>query len=297
METDPIMIINITEPITRITYGYGDYTIDVTDIILKIINDDLELDITNELFKCDPATPRRKILTVEFSHSSIMVDENTRVKFNPMIPITYNSMNKIYVYFHICLINNWVEVVTDMYNLIMQSGLLDVIDELCLSVLGTDLKMLRYVLNHPKIRIIYISFDTTLFERPTLYKIRDRCQDETCKILYIHSKGVSRNFNTAIKAWVVYLCYFNIERYQECLERLNDYDICGTEWLGNHFRGNFWWGNSNYLRTLPSYIPPEYVAPESWIAAGPNKIVFNFYNSLRYPYVEIIDEKIYRCIK
>jgi hypothetical protein len=299
-----VIVIEINDIISNITYGYLEFTIDVTHIMLRKIKNNLTLIIENNLFKCDPSNQDSgiNILTINFvNKQSIEIKENSKVKF--ISNNEYHSHDKIYVYFHVCQINNWIEIVTNIYQCILYSGLINVIDELCVGILGNEINQLINIMNHEKVRIVYISSDTTLYERPTLNKLYDRCQDENCKVLYLHSKGVRYTLDTPnnvivpIKAWVKYLCYFNIERYQDCLDVLNSYDVCGTEWLLNHFRGNFWWANSYYIRCLPSSIGQEYTGPEAWINLYPNKLnkkVYNFHISGIYLYNIIINENDYR---
>ena len=113
--------------------------------------------------------------------------------------------------------------------------------------------------------------------------------------MYLHSKGVSKVKSEPILAWVKYLCYFNIKLGRDCLKVLDQFNLCGTEWYGNHYRGNFWWANSQYIRTLPSSIGPSYTDPEFWIAKGDMtcRSIFHFYFSNVYPYGVIIEESSY----
>lgn len=48
------------------------------------------------------------------------------------------------------------------------------------------------------------------------------------------------------------------DNHAACLELLDDYDACGSDWRlegfgrpNPHFSGNFWWANARYLQTLP----------------------------------------------
>jgi hypothetical protein len=319
-------VIEINHQIKNITYGTDSHVIDVTSTMLNKIKNNLTVVINNDLFNCDPKKFYNKTLIINFVESDlyepINIDENTKVKFvcsNFNTNSNKKNQSKIYIYFHICQINNWIEIVTYIYELILTSGLIDIIDELCIGVLGNDIIKLKQILSHEKVRIVYISNNLNEYERPTLYKLYDRCQYEECKVLYIHSKGVTRPGVASIVAWLKYLCYFNIERYYDCIKILDNYDICGTEWMdfvgitdpkhrylgdkyiSDHFRGNFFWSNSYYIRKLPKNIGDHYIDPELWIGLGMNvcedennKKVYNFYDSKIFLFGEIIDENEYR---
>ncbi|NBQ17941.1 hypothetical protein EBU24_06515, partial [bacterium] len=43
--------------------------------------------------------------------------------------------------------------------------------------------------------------------------------------------------------------------------------------------GNFWWGNSQYIRTLPEHIGNEYCDPEFWIFKRHNILWHNAFSS------------------
>ena len=70
--------------------------------------------------------------------------------------------------------------------------------------------------------------------------------------------------------------YFNITRFQDCIEHLCYYDVCGVNWHDwpyPHFSGNFWWANSEYVAGLPplsDLCRPEDCGPDSrhWCERG-----------------------------
>lgn len=95
--------------------------------------------------------------------------------------------------------------------------------------------------------------------------------NKSAKILYLHTKGISYQLHPLrknIDAWRLYLEFYNIYKWKDCVEKLNEYDIVGTEWtsvatnyvakdkqinLPNNagiYLGNFWWANANYISSL-----------------------------------------------
>jgi len=109
-------------------------------------------------------------------------------------------------------------------------------------------------------------------ESDTLYSMWQLSNlDKTAKILYIHTKGISyqlHHLRKNVDAWRLYLEFYNIHKWKDCVEKLNEYDIVGTEWsnfpltytskdklinLSNNagiYLGNFWWANAKYISSL-----------------------------------------------
>jgi hypothetical protein len=161
-------------------------------------------------------------------------------------------MNNI-VYFHVGTINNYQEVFDEIYLEIISSNLIKSISKLKVCVVGNgELN----VPHHDKIQV-YRNLDTSFGEFFTLQKIEEESKSSkyNIKILYLHTKGVTTPNNRCIIDWRKYMTYFNVTKYFECLKALDQYDSCGVDFSevpAKHFSGNFWWSNSNYIKTLPS---------------------------------------------
>lgn len=119
-------------------------------------------------------------------------------------------------------------------------------------------------------------------ENDTLYSMWQLSKlDKTAKILYIHTKGISYQFHPSRKnvdAWRLYLEFYTIHKWKECVEKLNEYDIVGTEWASvatNYvaknqqinlsknagiYMGNFWWARAKYISELNSDYLFDYSA-------------------------------------
>lgn len=107
-------------------------------------------------------------------------------------------------------------------------------------------------------------------------------------VLYFHMKGITK-LCAATEAWRRYMEYFVIEKWRDCITKLDEgYDCCGVMWnkdtpIGDwpHFSGNFWWATTNYINTLEhSYLdhPWRYMR-EFWIGSNPDVKAFEFHNS------------------
>lgn len=205
---------------------------------------------------------------------------------------------KIYIYFHICTINNWTKVVTKLYNKIIQSGLINLVEKINIVVLGTEesVKQVTEILNSHKVSVIFHSSNVRIYERKCLELLREHACKEDFKVLYIHSKGVSKQRREGyISDWVDLMIYFNIERHQDCIKILDEHDCCGVNLIKintandlkhvsgsmctDHFSGNFWWAASKYLQRLPATVGPKYLDPEVWIAQASVKNMYSFWQS------------------
>jgi hypothetical protein len=126
-------------------------------------------------------------------------------------------------------------------------------------------------------------------EADTLKWIRDYAKNNPGDyILYFHMKGITKQ-NAATEDWRRYMEYFVIERWKDCIAKLDEgYDCCGVMWNSHtpigewpHFSGNFWWANTDYINTLNHEyleLPWRYYR-EFWIGSGPNVKVHEFHNS------------------
>ncbi len=165
-----------------------------------------------------------------------------------------SSIDKCVVFLHVATVGNYQDVVDELITAIQKSGLYDLLYGLFVGIVGN-----RPVnnLNLNKVKILYQNGDLSRFEFDTLKELRRFAVENPCyKILYIHTKGVSadKQYIEAITDWREYMTYFNVERYEDCLRNLNDYDTCGVDWRTEpvpHFSGNFWWSKSDYIRKLP----------------------------------------------
>lgn len=188
----------------------------------------------------------------------------------------------------------WIKMYNEQINALKESDLYHACDFIQLGINGND-----PVENFSdKIKVAYNN-PSDKGESGTLKLIKDFClkeENQDYKILYFHQKGITRIEGTEdvgrrdkdpVHAWRLYMEYFNIHRWMDCVEALSEYDCCGVDYqedtfLGKfpHFSGNFWWGNASYIKTLDhSYLDDRehmigkmlnYVCKEFWIGSGPN---------------------------
>jgi hypothetical protein len=99
--------------------------------------------------------------------------------------------------------------------------------------------------------------DINIGEFYTLKQIQTHCKDTMTndRILYIHTKGVTTPNNECVNDWRKYMLYFNVEKHEQAIKELENYDTYGVDLVTEpteHYSGNFWWANSNHINKLPS---------------------------------------------
>ena len=149
-----------------------------------------------------------------------------------------------------------------------------------------------------KYEIINYSHNIELYENPTINFMKDFSEkNPNSYMLYIHTKGVRYNPNdNKENDWIDYMLYFLVDQSKLCISILdNNYETVGCNYSNDldkecfkythpfpppHYNGNFWWANTNYVRTLPllSEENPDRNAPEFWLFKN-NPIFYNLHSS------------------
>lgn len=122
--------------------------------------------------------------------------------------------------------------------------------------------------------------------------------NHTIACLYLHTKGASDD-SCIQKAWRKYMLDFNIGCWENALHKLKTYHLFGVNWsysnfsfdpsfpwstsrLYGHFMGNFWWGRSDYLSSLPvpSFDWSSRYTAEAWVGLNEPRV----FNIMRSPF-------------
>lgn len=152
--------------------------------------------------------------------------------------------------------------------------------------------------------------DVTKYEFPTLEMLREfAIRNPEYYILYLHTKGVSRNIDS-VKDWRACMLYFMVEKYLTCVNQLLKFQTCGINYMIGpmpHYQGNFWWARADYISTLcPVRNTPdishlkdtgngfsERHKAEMWLMTG-NPRVSNIYHHKLNPYIKCNPPKNYK---
>jgi hypothetical protein len=233
-------------------------------------------------------------------------------------------MNKIYIYYHIFIETNWYDIVLEQLERLHNSGLLN-ISNLKIGVVfgyGIDresniIKLNNILENFYNYEIMFMEPNGCCGESSTLKELSNfsKTNDENYNILYLHTKGITQyqtEREEPVREWRKMMEYFLIDKWEDCLEKLNEgYDCCGINYQ-NHaanikneskliqiFNGNFFWVNSNYAKKLDDTILFEHrYSAENWILSSEHKSfsfldvppAFNLYYNIYENYKTINNE-------
>jgi hypothetical protein len=191
------------------------------------------------------------------------------------------------IFFHVYLKNEFSHILLSKFKKFKASGLYDRADKIYLSLFGdierhqeflSDLKDL-----YSKIEYAVIANKEFNNEADTLNFMLKKAEgyEKNTPMLYVHTKGVSHShpiLKKNINAWVRYLDLFTINKWEECLESLKDNDAAGGLYEASHpkhFSGNFFWANSEYVKSLPRLNQnniDSYNRGEFWILSNTDKV-------------------------
>jgi hypothetical protein len=144
-----------------------------------------------------------------------------------------------------------------------------------------------------KIDLIYHSNNIKEYEIPTINKLLTFSKtNPNTYILYIHNKGSTNRICNGINGqyyWRQLMNYWNITRFQDNINYLKKgFMTTGINYINNHYSGNFWWANTNYLRNLNSIISNKNrLNAELWLL-DKNKRVKGKHISLFGPYISSV---------
>jgi len=194
----------------------------------------------------------------------------------------------IHVFYHITQINNWELLVQEQIHSMCLSGLVRECDGFHVGING-DMSI-PYL--PKKASNTYHAPQEWREETPTLRMLKDFCESNPGKkILYIHSKGVTRN-NLTHNCWRLYMEYFCVHKWRDCVADLDTHDCAGCLWVSQnqipvfppgsrpsthyppHFSGTFWWTNSDYVCRLDHSLlnTAERTDREFWIGSANPKV-------------------------
>ena len=184
------------------------------------------------------------------------------------------------------------------------TGLFEEVDYINILVLGmreTDRNFFEQIKTiSDKIKVIELQGNFNN-ECDSLNFIKKYFEDKPHNIpfLYLHTKGVTQIhpiIKKRVNLWTRYMDVWNIYNWKKCLSALKSSDTCGGLYVGgkiSHYQGNFWWANSNFIKTLP-YITKENISSinrgefwfslnQSMVPCDVNDVVFpqghDFYQS------------------
>ena len=114
-----------------------------------------------------------------------------------------------------------------------------------------------------------------------LEKDKDKFGDSDY-ILYLHTKGASKQYSDNIITWRHLMNYFNIEKCNDIFKLFEKTDFNTYGVLFKEFySGNFWWAKASYLKTLNTFgidRNDRYKAEGNFLRMGENWKPYSPYN-------------------
>jgi len=192
------------------------------------------------------------------------------------------------IFFHVYLKSGYTHILLNKFKKFKASGLYEKTNKIYLPLFGDDFDSHSEFLNelkdvYPKIEYSLITNQEFKNEPDTLNFMLKKANEYSSNtpMLYLHTKGLSYThpiMKRNVEAWVRYLDLFVINKWEECVKALEENDAAGGLYVyqdPKHFSGNFWWANSDYLKTLPrlnSHNINQYNRGEFWILSNTVKV-------------------------
>lgn len=189
--------------------------------------------------------------------------------------------NRIAVFYHLYQYGDWSKLFNEQLQLLINSGLIDACKFVHVGINGEIIPD-----SHGKL-IFNQNPKPWTEEIPTLVSLKDFCLTHPdYKVLYIHTKGITQPMQSTYD-WRKIMEYFCIEKWQDCIKKLDEHDAAGCLYMDHcyygyfpHFSGNFWWANAEYINKLDHSYLMEGIRQnrEFWIGTG-NGSLYSFHTT------------------
>ncbi len=181
-------------------------------------------------------------------------------------------------FLHSCTFNNNTAILRGIIDM-LTSKEYDIFDRIYVTNFGNPVAC-----SNEKVTIINWYNNGKQFEKPSLNLLHHFSKLNECKILYLHTKGVTHNGNMSqvIADWRNYMLYFLVEQGKDCIKILDKYDIVGVNYQEEphkHYSGNFWWSNSKHIKLLEPIASTVRHDCEWWIMTKDNENYISLFNT------------------
>jgi hypothetical protein len=211
--------------------------------------------------KCNIEKHFRDHINKYVSDSFILTFYNTG-KYKTLV--LTRKIDYIKIFCHVYAINNWRDIIDRQIRTIKDSGMPY---KLYIFAICKSGEVLDYIKNSIDVHN-YIDTESNYRESFTLRNIRYFVEPDDI-VIYLHNKGATRYGQTKltiddrvfaapklyenIEGWCKFMEYYLITKYEQCLEKIRDYDIVSTNYMSSppHFAGNFWMTTGKYILSLP----------------------------------------------
>jgi hypothetical protein len=208
-------------------------------------------------------------------------------KFEPL-----NNMENInLIVYHVYCTGNYLEIFQQQLNRLKTSGLYDWCNKLeitCINTLDDFSSIEELVKDLDKANLNKVTNND--YEYEGINKVWEYSQQYSGKVFYFHTKGVSNIYNNSndkqeslrkkngIKWWKELMEYFLIDSYQDCVQKLNEYDQCGLTNFHGWWCGNFWWSNLSFIKSNSKPDRGDRWYFEAWLNSHRNPSIHEYYH-------------------
>jgi len=186
-------------------------------------------------------------------------------------------MTHIYVFWHICLIGQWKQIINQQWKVLTTSGLFEKCTNIIICALGKSVqnKIPDKLLTHPKVKLVFTSQDISLYEKPCLnalqaFSKKRKNAENSDLIFYFHTKGVTYNGKKKqnVDCWRRMMEFWLVESHELCIYLMTKFnlDTIGCNLINKgiaknkicnekhcwHYSGNFWWSHTKHIARLPT---------------------------------------------
>ena len=195
------------------------------------------------------------------------------------------------VIYHCYCVNDWKQIAHEQLTRMKDSGLYDFADEIHTTVNYIDTPVddvNNFFAEFPKIKVHI--YGNNSYERPALNLAQELALSSDMNFCYFHTKGVGNKWTdcrtrkpkvvnetkvTSVKSWRDMMEHYVIDRWEDCIDKLNTHDNVGPGCINGWYWGNFWWSQSHHLRDKNRMFGGDRWECENWLNHG-SKDVKNF---------------------
>lgn len=186
-------------------------------------------------------------------------------------------MTDLHHFYHIYCKGSWETPTYDHIKALKEYGLLDSLSSFQVGLVGPENKReeVKKFLLSENINFSVCTEVDDGWEQETQDQIHSFAQDNDGYILYAHTKNAV-NINDLHVRWRLSMTYFNIVRWKDCVQHLDEgFSAVGCHYLegGNEnvktssgfFAGTYWWTHLKYIKKFPLPDRSSRYGAEGWI--------------------------------
>ena len=181
---------------------------------------------------------------------------------------------KLAHFYHVYADGDWQSPVTEHLHALTVSGLLERLNDFFVGIVGTPEN--RQLVREALPAVVIAEADEG-WEQVTLQELHNYSHKQKAQVLYAHTKGAYQ-VDELRRLWRVAMTHDTVTRWRECVEELEKVQVAGPFWMksstsehsehAHFFGGNFWWAQSDYLRTLEPVRTEHRYQAEGWVGLG-----------------------------